>query len=175
MKRIIYSVSMLAAFSLLFSCTTDLEKRIQGLEKRVAELEKHDHGNVRPTGLSEVGVENVNTDGKIPQFSFAQNEHDFGTIKEGDVINHTFQFTNTGDAPLVISNATASCGCTVPSWPKAPIAPGETGKIEVKFDSSGKPNQQTKNITITANTNPAVTTLKIKGMVTPKNKANGPA
>lgn len=175
MKRIVYSLSMIAAFSLLFSCTADLEKRIQGLEKRVAELEKHDHGNVQPASLSQVAVEEVNTDGNTPRFSFAQNEYDFGTVNEGDIVNHTFQFTNTGDAPLVISNATASCGCTVPSWPKAPIAPGETGKIEVKFDSSGKPNQQTKNITITANTNPAVTTLKIKGMVTPKNKANGPA
>lgn len=172
MKRAIYSLSILMAATLLFSCSAELEKRVQNLEKRVAELEKSKSNNVaRPTSLQQTTTEAANPDGKYPEFSFQETEYDFGTVKEGDIVNHTYNFTNTGEEPLVIKNAIASCGCTVPSWPKEPIAPGETGKIEVKFDSKGKPNQQTKTITITANTDPTVTRLKLKGMVTPKDPA----
>ncbi len=109
-----------------------------------------------------------NTD--FPVMSFTETEHDFGTINEGDVVEHTFAFTNTGKAPLVIVSAKGSCGCTVPQWPKEPIAPGATGEMLVKFNSNGKPNQQTKQVTITANTEAGKEILKIKAMVTPKAK-----
>lgn len=169
MKKAIYSLYFLAGATLLFSCSTELEKRIQNLEKRVAELENKKGGEiVQPASLQEISAEEVNPDGKYPEFTFQEMEYDFGTINEGQMVNHTYEFTNTGEVPLVIKNASASCGCTVPEWPKEPIAPGGTGKIEVKFDTKGKPNQQTKTVTITANTNPTVTRLKLKGMVTPK-------
>ena len=109
-----------------------------------------------------------NTD--FPVMTFAETEHDFGTINEGDVVEHKFSFTNTGKAPLVIVSAKGSCGCTVPEWPKEPIAPGATGEMLVKFNSNGKPNQQTKQVTITANTEAGKEMLKIKAMVTPKAK-----
>ncbi len=109
-----------------------------------------------------------NTD--FPVMTFAETEHDFGTINEGDVVEHKFSFTNTGKAPLVIVSAKGSCGCTVPEWPKEPIAPGATGEMLVKFNSNGKPNQQTKQVTITANTEAGKELLKIKAMVTPKAK-----
>lgn len=103
-----------------------------------------------------------------PVMTFTEVEHDFGTINEGDVVEHKFAFTNTGKAPLVIVSAKGSCGCTVPEWPKEPIAPGATGEMLVKFNSNGKPNQQTKQVTITANTEAGQEILKIKAMVTPK-------
>ncbi|MEW7279554.1 DUF1573 domain-containing protein [Aquimarina sp. 2201CG1-2-11] len=106
----------------------------------------------------------------FPVMTFAETEHDFGTINEGDVVEHKFSFTNTGKAPLVIVSAKGSCGCTVPEWPKEPIAPGATGEMLVKFNSNGKPNQQTKQVTISANTEAGKEIIKIKAMVTPKAK-----
>lgn len=113
--------------------------------------------------------------GDFPVMAFAESEHDFGTINEGDVVEHTFKFTNTGKAPLVIVSAKGSCGCTVPTWPKEPVAPGATGEMLVKFNSSGKPNSQTKQVTITANTEAGTEKLQIKAMVTPKPKEAAPA
>jgi Protein of unknown function (DUF1573) len=96
---------------------------------------------------------------------FEQEVHDFGVVDEGDVVKHIFKFTNVGPNPLVISNARASCGCTVPSWPKEPIPPNGTGEIKVEFNSKGKPGSQSKTVTVTGNTNPTETQLTIKGEV----------
>ena len=99
--------------------------------------------------------------------AFASYEHDFGTLDEGDVSTYMFEFTNSGTEPLIIDNCKGSCGCTVPQCPKQPIPPGEKGEIEVKFNSKGKKNQQTKKVTINANTDPAQTFLTITAFVTP--------
>jgi hypothetical protein len=87
---------------------------------------------------------------------------------DGEVVEHTFRFTNTGSKDLVISSASASCGCTIPNWPKEPIAPGEKGEIKVEFNSNGKKDMVTKDITILANTNPVKTILQIKVFVEKK-------
>ncbi len=108
---------------------------------------------------------------KYAELSFEKEMHDFGTINEGDVVEHSFKFTNTGNEPLVITNAKGSCGCTVPNPPKDPIAPGEEGEMMVKFDSRGKPNNQMKTVRITANTKTGQEMIKIKAFVTPKAKA----
>ena len=94
-----------------------------------------------------------------------EQEFDFGTLEEGEKVEHIFKFTNTSNNPLTISNARGSCGCTVPEWPKEPIAPGEKGEIKVKFDSKGKKGVQSKTVTLTANTIPGNTTLTIKSDV----------
>ena len=86
-----------------------------------------------------------------PAMTFEKAEYNFGEINQGDKVSYTFKFKNTGKAPLIISNARASCGCTVPEWPKEPVAPGASGKIDVVFNSAGKSGQQTKSITITTN------------------------
>jgi Protein of unknown function (DUF1573) len=99
---------------------------------------------------------------------FAEESFDFGSAKEGDVVKHVFKFTNTGDQPLIIANAKGSCGCTVPTWPKEAIAPGATGEINIEFSTAGKPGQQSKRVTVTANTVPTDTFIEIKGMVNPK-------
>lgn len=102
-----------------------------------------------------------------PEITFSETEHDFGTIEQNTNVEHTFTFTNTGKAPLVITNATSSCGCTVPTWTKDPIAPGESGEMLVKFNGTGQ-NQVTKTVNITANTESGKEQLKIKAFVTPK-------
>lgn len=109
-------------------------------------------------------------DGKYPVMTFNKKEHDFGVINEGDKVETTFTFTNTGEADLIIANASGSCGCTVPEFPKEPIKPGKTGKMKVSFDSGGKPGMQQKSVNITANTASGKDVLTIKANVTPKAK-----
>lgn len=106
-----------------------------------------------------------------PTLDFDEKTHDFGTIDEGEVVEHTFTFTNNGNAPLVITNARGTCGCTVPNWTKEPVAPGETGEMLVKFNSRGKRNQQNKSVNITANTESGKERLQIKVFVTPSANA----
>ena len=89
-----------------------------------------------------------------PAFTFEKELHDFGQLVDGERVSYSFKFTNSGDAPLIISSAKGSCGCTVPNWPKDPIAPGESGTIDVTFNSSGRSGKQKKAVTLTANTNP---------------------
>lgn len=101
--------------------------------------------------------------GPTTTIQFEQSEYNFGKAKAGGTIEHDYTFTNTGKEPLIISNAKGSCGCTVPDWPKDPIAPGGTGKIKVAFDSKGKSGPQTKTVTISANTDPPNTIIYIKG------------
>lgn len=100
--------------------------------------------------------------------SFDKTSYDFGTVPEGTVVETAFKITNTGNTDLVISNAQPSCGCTVPAWPKDPIKPGETGEVLVKFDTAGKPNKQTKSVTLYTNTAVGREVLTISGSVTPK-------
>ncbi len=104
----------------------------------------------------------------VAKMTFDELHYDFGTIKEGQIVNHVYKFTNTGKVPLIISDARSTCGCTVPKWPKEVIQPGESGKISVRVDSKGKIERQVKPITITANTYPNQTVLQIKGTVVPK-------
>ena len=81
------------------------------------------------------------------------------------MVTHVFKFVNNGKGPLVISKANASCGCTVPEYPRDPIMPGDSGKISVQFNTTGKLGQQSKTVTVTANTNPSNTELTLIGKV----------
>lgn len=106
---------------------------------------------------------------KMPKITFAEKGiHDFGALTEGDTVEHTFAFTNTGQFPLIINNITASCGCTTPEWPREPVAPGAKSSIRVRFNSRGKVGQQNKTITVFANTDPSMTDLQFKALVNPK-------
>ena len=80
----------------------------------------------------------------MASMSFEEDSYDFGEISQGEKVEHNFTFTNNGEADLIISSAVGSCGCTVPSYPKEPISPGETGEIKVIFDSNGKKGAQHK-------------------------------
>lgn len=106
--------------------------------------------------------------GKFPVVEFAEKEHDFGTINEGDKVETVFKVKNIGDADLLIIDAKGSCGCTVPEFQKTPIKPGETTDMKVSFDSNGKPGQQQKSVTLTTNTASGTEQVIIKATVTPK-------
>jgi plastocyanin len=106
------------------------------------------------------------TPGDGPVMKFEKDTHDFGKIKQGDKVTYDFKFTNTGKSPLIIKDAIASCGCTKPEWPHTPVKPGESAAIKVTFNSAAKMGLQDKQITITANTNPAQNLVHLIGEVT---------
>jgi hypothetical protein len=84
--------------------------------------------------------------------TFEKKTHDFGDIYQGDKVEHTFYFTNTGNEPLIITNVQVSCGCTTPKgWPREPIPPGGKGELTVSFNSTGKMGHQSKPVTIISN------------------------
>jgi hypothetical protein len=107
---------------------------------------------------------------KGPFIVFVQKSHDFGTIDEGIKASFDFEFTNTGDSDLLLYNVLASCGCTVPTWPKKPVKPGEKGKITVVYNSTNRGGQTFHN-SCTVSTNMLqdnVMVIYIKGQVAPK-------
>lgn len=131
---------------------------------------------------SKVKAENVETAAErdaqevyYPEMTFEEQEYDFGNIARGTAVEHVFRFTNTGKAPLVITNASSTCGCTTPDVPKnESIAPGETREMTVKFDGSGQ-GQVTKTVTISANTESGTEKLRIKAFVEADANANSTA
>lgn len=114
------------------------------------------------TGAEDATEEPVGGNAKM-DFEFTS--WDFGKITQGDKVSKAFKFKNTGTEDLIISNARGSCGCTVPSYPKEPIPPGQEGEIMVEYNSKGKKGMQRKTVTITANTTPNRTVLNISSEV----------
>lgn len=170
MKRIYFnSIALLIIAFAINACTNKkVENNIKSLEKRVAALEAK--SGITPVAEApSTPAVGTGSDTEIPVMSFETTEYDFGSVNEGDVVDYTFKFKNTGNFPLIINKATATCGCTVPEWPKDPIAVGGSGEIRVKFNSKNRSNLQTKYVNINANTKPEVTRLKITGMVVASN------
>ncbi|SFT53886.1 Protein of unknown function [Lishizhenia tianjinensis] len=109
------------------------------------------------------------------KIEFEKTLHDYGTIEHGGNGVYEFVFTNTGNQPLMISNAKGSCGCTVPEWPKEPIAPGATGVIKVKYDTK-RAGQFSKSVTLTSNAvNSPTMVIRIKGVVKSPAQGGAPA
>ncbi len=102
---------------------------------------------------------------KLPVFSFEETSHFFGTINSGERMSYDFKFKNTGNADLIISQATGSCGCTIPEYSKDPIKPGDEGVIKVKYNSEGHGGMVSKTITLLANTIPNTKVLTISAEV----------
>jgi hypothetical protein len=108
------------------------------------------------------------------KIEFKKETHDYGEVKNGGNGVCTFEFTNTGNEPLVIQNAKGSCGCTVPDWPKEPIAPGKSAEITVKYDTK-RPGAINKSVTITSNAvNTPTKVIRIKGNVLPAPTSGAP-
>ncbi|MDE6271267.1 MAG: DUF1573 domain-containing protein [Muribaculaceae bacterium] len=107
-----------------------------------------------------------------PQIKFDSRSHDFGTIgAEGGPVSHTFHFTNTGDEPLIIVSATASCGCTRPEYTTSPVKPGGKGTIKVSFLPSGQPlGEFGKSVRVRTNVSGKRQTLRIAGVIVPGDK-----
>jgi hypothetical protein len=100
-----------------------------------------------------------------PDMKFEVEEYNYGTIKQGEKVTYDFVFTNSGKEPLIITSAQGSCGCTVPEWPKEPIAKGGKGTIHVEFNSAGKMGMQDKTVTISSNSKSGQKVLHIKGNI----------
>lgn len=100
-----------------------------------------------------------------PKIKFAEESHDFGTVMEGPQATFEFHFKNEGKEPLVLSNVRASCGCTVPSWPKEPVLPGKESVITATYNTQGRPGSFTKTITVESNADGGNKILTIKGQV----------
>lgn len=98
---------------------------------------------------------------------FDTKDYDFGTVKEGTIVEGVFKVANKGKTDLVITDASASCGCTVPEWPKEAIKPGDSAEIKFSFNSKGRTGKQSKTITLQTNTANVTETLRIGGTVTP--------
>ena len=100
-----------------------------------------------------------------PNIEMLETSYNFGEIQQGESVTHDFILKNTGDADLIISAAKGSCGCTVPEWPKNPIAKGEDAVIKVTFNSAGKSGKQNKTVTLVTNAIPNTKVLTINGNV----------
>jgi hypothetical protein len=145
MKKIFLSVICLALFA---ACTNQNSPKTEKTTE-----------NQEIEALAPVDTANA------PAFKFEKEVYDFGEIKEGEKVSYDFKFKNIGKSPLIISSATATCGCTIPEYPMEPVAPGAEGQISVVFNSSGKSGMQNKVVSITANTIPSLTELNILGNV----------
>ena len=131
--------------------------------------EKIENANVEAAAVRDASAN------KMAVMSFDKTFHDFGQITQGTPQQTVFTFTNTGDAPLIITDATSSCGCTIPDYPKnTPIAPGQQGQMVVNFNGSGQ-NQVTKTINVQANTANGSELLKIQAFVLAPNAASVPS
>lgn len=100
-----------------------------------------------------------------PKIKFQEESHDFGTVVEGPQATYEFRFKNEGKEPLVLSNVRASCGCTVPTWPKEPVLPGKESVITATYNTQGRPGKFTKTITIESNAEGGNKVVTITGEV----------
>ena len=151
----------------LLSCNQDgstTSKAEKTVEEIKAESKISNSKIIRNPISADQPVDTVN----VAKISFEKEAYDFGTVQEGQVVEYTYKFTNTGIVPLVISNARSTCGCTVPEKPDGPIAPGAASEIKVKFNTKGKLNRQEKPVIITANTYPKETKVYLRGFVEKK-------
>ena len=167
--------NILVAAAFAMSWTTSCEQKKAAEDLATTEVATEAAPTAVVNNPNTTNPEVIASAADAPVMTFTEMSHDFGTIKEGEVVNHTFAFKNTGKAPLVIESASSTCGCTVPEVPKEPVAPGAEGKISVQFNSAGKGGtQQMKVISIKANTQPEITQVNIKANVAASAGAYGP-
>ena len=155
--------SLLAVFFLaigLFSCNQGNDEVRDAARQDIETVAPANPNAAAPT---QPGV--AAPSGPTTAMAFDESVFNFGSVTEGEIITHTYSFKNTGSEPLIVSDARGTCGCTVPSKPTAPIAPGETGEITVRFDTRNKVGERQQKVTITANTDPAQTVISLDGTV----------
>lgn len=139
-------ISIFSAALLAFSCKTDTKE-------------------VSTNDITITKSADGNTTDKLPDMLFEEETHDFGRITQGEKVAYSFKFKNTGSANLIISAANGSCGCTIPDYPKKPIAPGEESVIDVVFNSEGKSGMVEKSITLVTNCEPSTKIIYIKSNI----------
>ena len=153
MKKIIYLLAIMFVFT---SCGDDPFSKVKSENVKSAEVRD-------------------NTPFKYPIMTFDRKVHDFGTIDDGTPQETVFSYTNTGDAPLVISEIKSTCGCTVPQdWSRAPLLPGESSQFTVKFNGKGA-NKTTKTVTVNANTQNGAESVRIMAFINKPNSVGSPS
>ena len=173
MKNILY----LFIISLLFaSCNTDAFSKLKsGGNPADANNPVTKNQNENTTNNTNSNLVANNTNGKYPVMTFDRKVHDFGNIIDGQAQETVFNYTNTGDAPLVISEIKSTCGCTVPQdWSRAPLLPGESSKFTVKFNGKGI-NKTSKTVTIKANTKSGTESVRISAFISKPGSSSKPA
>ena len=157
MSKLFFYIFLLTFFT---SCN-DNQKKNNGLEEVRLDGKTSNADIVRMPITADTPLDTNN----IAKIMLEETDFNFGSVNEGDVVKHTFKLKNVGNQPLLITDIRTTCGCTVPTWNKSPIAANANDQVEVKFDTKGKANEQVKKITIIANTFPAETELILRGMV----------
>jgi hypothetical protein len=143
LKRIVF---VLITF-LIFSCDQDPSKKINAENVKAVE-------------------ERIDKAYDSAEIEFEFDSYDFGEVKDGEIVEVDFNFTNSGKSDLIIFDASASCGCTVPEYPQnVNIKPGQSDKLKVRFDTANKPGKQIKSVTLTTNTNSGKKIIRISGFV----------
>lgn len=164
MKRISFNI---LSFSVIFLCIAlhiACKKTVEPPQVTTEE-DIHHKGDLADLAYNPMRPDGTIDSSYLPILTWDVDNYDFGTITEGEVIEKKYFFKNTGTAPLVILNATSTCGCTVPEWPKHRIPPDSTGFILVRFKSKSKEGSQNKDVTIFANTIPNHSKINIRGTV----------
>lgn len=171
MRKLILSfVAILAVAALVVSCqSSSKDVRSEAVETAQPGVQP---ANPSPAATPNQAAPTAPT-GPTTTMTFAETTFDFGTVQDGEKVTHTYKFKNSGKEPLVISNAQGSCGCTVPSWSKEPIAPGGSGEVVVEFNSKNKAGKRNQKVTLTANTDPPQTFLYLTGEVVGGENAGG--
>ncbi len=162
-KTINYTLLLIATFITLVACNSKEKGTSDG-----------DSLAVKGDSLQPKTEQSSTPNGSMPltKIEFLESSFDFGKIDEGKKVDHIFKFKNTGENPLVLQDARASCGCTIPEYTKDTIAPGAEGQIKVIYDSANKEGKIEKTVTVTANTEPTTTDIKINVFVI--KKVSGP-
>lgn len=174
MRNIFTLLTCLFVFA--FAAQAQEETKKKGLFNKKADkaVEKQEATEEKVADVIDTMVaEEEPQDPNAPIFDFLEESYDFGEIIEGDKATHEFKFTNTGNSPLIISGVKASCGCTTPEWPKAPVAPGDDAVIKAIYNSKGRVGKFNKAIRITSNANEGTKVIYIKGDVKKSNSNEG--
>jgi hypothetical protein len=162
MKRLFIVFASSTTLLVLFSCHTN--------NSNDTNTAPANPNGVSPDVINITASASGKSNDKLPKMVFVDTNYDFGTITEGAKVTHTFQYKNMGTADLVIAGATASCGCTKPSYSQNVKHPGDTGTISVTFDSSNKTGKMLKTVTISSNCQPPVNYITINVNIQPSNK-----
>lgn len=149
LKTVLLTIITLSVFAIALVELSGVSSTALFNKYGIGEGGSHDHDHEKESDIAKREKE-MKTLPKT-QISFDDTKHDFGSITEGDVVKYAYHFKNTGNNPLLIAKAVASCGCTVPSYPKQPIPPGGEGEIVVEFNSTNRVGIQNKNVLVYSN------------------------
>lgn len=176
MNKIIGTFLILGMSSFFVACSGEKSSEASTDETNAsAEITNTITDDASTAITTEVATETDSTEvtANLAAIQFEETVHDFGNIKEGEKVEHTFKFKNTGNVPLILTGVQPSCGCTASDYTKEPVAPGGEGTISLTFDSKGKPGTVNKTATVKANIAGGQTIISFKGNVEGEDTKSG--